>query len=106
MEKAAMENLHSGPFRNDFVDHFKGDETGDLSPRQTPGVLYSLANPTPVKEPRLLAWNSELARELGIAEPSEKDLQILGGNKVTPSMIPYANNYAGHQFGNWAGQLG
>ena len=101
-----MENLESARFRNEYVENFRGDETGDLSPRQTPGVLYSLAMPTPVKEPQLLAWNSELAEELEIAEPSEKDIQILGGNKITSTMKPYANNYAGHQFGNWAGQLG
>lgn len=101
-----MENLATGTFKNEFVDAFKGDESGDLSPRQTPGVLYSLAHPTPVKEPQLLAWNHDLAEKLGIAEVTEKDIQILGGNKVTPSMKPYANCYAGHQFGNWAGQLG
>lgn len=101
-----MQQLEHGNFRKDFTETFRGDESGDRSPRQTPGVLYSTALPTPVKEPRLLAWNHELAEELGIAFPSEKDIQILGGNKVTPSMKPYANCYAGHQFGNWAGQLG
>ena len=101
-----MQQLEHGNFRKEFTETFRGDESGDRSPRQTPGVLYSTALPTPVKEPRLLAWNHELAEELGIAFPSEKDIQILGGNKVTPSMKPYANCYAGHQFGNWAGQLG
>ena len=101
-----MQHLELGSFKKEFTETFRGDDSGDLSPRQTPGVLYSTALPTPVKEPRLLAWNHELAEKLGIAAPSEKDIQILGGNKVTPSMKPYANCYAGHQFGNWAGQLG
>lgn len=101
-----MQQLEHGNFRKEFTETFRGDESGDRSPRQTPGVLYSTALPTPVKEPHLLAWNRELAEELDIAFPSEKDIQILGGNKVTPSMKPYANCYAGHQFGNWAGQLG
>ena len=101
-----MQSLSSKNFRNDFVSRFKGDESGDLSPRQTPGVVYSKAIPTPVKEPRLLAWSHDLSRELQIADPKDEDVEILAGNKITASMDPYAARYAGHQFGNWAGQLG
>jgi uncharacterized protein YdiU (UPF0061 family) len=102
-----MESLSAKRYKNNFVETFEGDESGDLSPRQTPGVLYSKAVPTPVKEPKLLAWSDELAQELGINKPeSEEDINILGGNLITTSMYPYAACYAGHQFGNWAGQLG
>jgi len=101
-----MKNLSTKAFKNEFVTAFYGDETGNLQPRQTPGVLYSKAIPTPVKNPELLAWSDELAGELHIQKPNEKDILILGGNLVTPSMYPYAACYAGHQFGNWAGQLG
>src|SRR5690606_4609169 len=79
---------------------------GDLHPRQTPGMLYSKAVPTAVRKPELIAWSAELADSLGIAEPNHDDIQVLGGNLVTPTMYPYAACYAGHQFGNWAGQLG
>lgn len=101
-----MQQLHKGTFKNEFVAHFPGDESGDQHPRQTPGVLWSKAQPTPVAQPRLLAWSEALAAELGIAPPTEEDIQVLGGNKITPSMHPYAACYAGHQFGAWAGQLG
>jgi len=102
-----MQNLLTTTYKNDFVQTFDGDDSGDLQPRQTPGVLYSKAVPTPVKQPRLLAWSDELARELGIAKPADqKEIDILGGNLVTASMYPYAACYAGHQFGHWAGQLG
>lgn len=101
-----MKHLSKKAFKNEFVTRFDGDETGNLQPRQTPGVLYSKAIPTPVKNPELLAWSDELAAELQIEKPDEKDILILGGNLVTPSMYPYAACYAGHQFGNWAGQLG
>ncbi len=30
----------------------------------------------------------------------------MSGNRVLPGMDPYATCYGGHQFGNWAGQLG
>ena len=102
-----MESLSSKTYKNEFVSSFEGDESGDLTPRQTPGVLYSKAIPTPVKAPTLLGWSAELAKQLGIQKPTEqKDVDILGGNYVAPSMYPYAACYAGHQFGNWAGQLG
>ncbi|WP_424494941.1 protein adenylyltransferase SelO [Salinimicrobium sp. GXAS 041] len=101
-----MQNLVHKDFRNSFVNNFKGDESGDLSPRQTPGVLYSKAIPTPVKQPKLLAWSQDLAAQLKIAMPTKEDIEVLSGNKITASMYPYAARYAGHQFGNWAGQLG
>lgn len=102
-----MQQLSKKEYKNRFVNTFEGDDSGDLHPRQTPGVLYSKAMPTPVIKPKLLAWSDELAQELGIQKPaSQADIDILGGNLVTPSMQPYAACYAGHQFGNWAGQLG
>ena len=102
-----MQNLHTKEYKNRFVEHFEGDESGNLMPRQTPGVFYSKAIPTPVSKPKLLAWSDELARELGIEKPgSQQEIDILAGNHTTPSMYPYAARYGGHQFGNWAGQLG
>lgn len=101
-----MENLSSKVFKTKFVDAFPGDDSGNTRPRQTPGVLYSKALPTPVHEPNLIAWSADLADSLGIAEPNPDDIKVLGGNLVTPTMYPYAACYAGHQFGNWAGQLG
>lgn len=101
-----MKHLKDKQYSSEFVGNFPGDESGDLSPRQTPGVLYSKAVPTPVSEPNIIAWSEELAEEMGIAEPDKEDIKILAGNTVTASMKPYAACYAGHQFGNWAGQLG
>src|SRR5690606_6021426 len=81
--------------------------SGDLRSRQTPGALYSLTEPTHVKDPQLIAWSEELAQELGLKRPaSAEEIAVFGGNSTTPSMRPYAACYAGHQFGNWAGQLG
>ncbi|MGZ5255112.1 MAG: protein adenylyltransferase SelO [Flavitalea sp.] len=101
-----MASLSKGNYRNEFVENFPGDLSGKKQPRQTPGVLYSLVNPTAVEKPQLIAWSDPLARDLGIESPNEDDIQILGGNQVAEGMKPYAACYAGHQFGNWAGQLG
>jgi len=102
-----MKNINDIIFKNEFVENFTGDNSGDRRPRQTPGMFYSKALPTPVSKVTLLAWSNELAEELEINKPaSQKEIDLLGGNEVLPSMQPYAASYAGHQFGNWAGQLG
>jgi uncharacterized protein YdiU (UPF0061 family) len=38
--------------------------------------------------------------------PTGIEAKVLGGNAVLPGMQPYAARYGGHQFGQWAGQLG
>jgi serine/tyrosine/threonine adenylyltransferase len=102
-----MKNINETEFRNDFIRHFPGDETGNKMPRQTPGKFYSKTLPTPVAKVSLLAWSDKLGEQLEISKPrTQKEIDILGGNEVTASMYPYAACYAGHQFGNWAGQLG
>jgi len=102
-----MQYLSEKHYNNRFVSTFDGDQSGDLRSRQTPGVLYARANPTPVGNPSLLAWSEDVADELEIAgPPTPQDIEILAGNRITASMKPYASCYAGHQFGNWAGQLG
>ena len=107
MKKGTQKTISTAAFKNEFVSAFPGDDTGSLVPRQTPGVLYSTAVPTPVKEPKLIAWSEPLANELGLERPKDKkDIAVLGGNLVTEGMKPYAARYGGHQFGSWAGQLG
>ena len=102
-----MKDLKEAQFQNEFVEQFPGDHSGEKRSRQTPGVLYSTVQPTPVRSPELIAWSEELASELGLASPSDPtSIGVLAGNHVLPSMKPYAACYAGHQFGNWAGQLG
>lgn len=92
-----MKSLLSSNYKNDFVDNFPGDLTGSIQPRQTPGVLFSKAIPTPVEKVSLLAWSEELATELGIQKPAnQQEIDILGGNFVAEAMKPYAACYAGH----------
>lgn len=64
--------------------------------------------PSPVAAPKLLGWSDDLAAELQIQRPgTDSDwLAALAGNQLIEGMQPYASCYGGHQFGNWAGQLG
>ncbi len=101
-----MFKLH---FDNAFVRDLPGDPEHGARVRQVDGALYSLVSPTPVTAPRLLAYSAEMAASLGFSESevgSADFAQVFGGNALTDGMQPYAANYGGHQFGNWAGQLG
>jgi uncharacterized protein YdiU (UPF0061 family) len=89
-----------------FVSRLPGDPQRANFTRMVPGAAYSEVSPTPVRAPALVGWSDRLAEELGIARPSPAALEILAGNRVLPAMRPYAARYGGHQFGQWAGQLG
>jgi len=101
--------LGSLRFDNAFVRDLPGDPESGSRRRQVHGALYSRVNPAPVVAPRVLAWSREVAAMLGI-DPREVEspefAQVFGGNALVEGMEPYAANYGGHQFGNWAGQLG
>ncbi len=96
-------------FDNAFVNQLPADPESGPRLRQVHGALYSRIDPTPVAAPRLLAHAHEVASLLGISEADIAEpafAQIFGGNALAQGMQPYAANYGGHQFGQWAGQLG
>jgi uncharacterized protein YdiU (UPF0061 family) len=96
-------------FDNRFVRELPADPSRDPRPRQVFGAAYSLVDPTPVAEPRLLAHSAEVAAELGLdgaAVRAPDFAAAFGGNRLLPGMQGYAACYGGHQFGHWAGQLG
>ena len=97
-------------FDNRFVAELPGEEGPERAvPRQVRGACWSPISPTPVREPRLLAHSPEVAGLLGLPEEtvhSPEFASVFGGNGLIVGMRPYAACYGGHQFGNWAGQLG
>ena len=96
-------------FDNAFVRELPGDPEQGPRPRQVEGALYSHVRPTAVDAPRLLAHSAEMAASLGFSEAdvaSPEFAAVFSGNLLLDGMQPYAANYGGHQFGNWAGQLG
>ena len=65
--------------------------------------------PTPVTAPQLLAHASAVAELIGLdasAIATTEFAEVFGGNRLMDGMQPYAARYGGHQFGQWAGQLG
>ena len=96
-------------FDNRLLRELPGDDDTRNQPRQVFGALWSAVQPTPVGAPRLLAYSAEMARELGLDGDdlgSPQWLAALAGNALLPGMSAYATCYGGHQFGNWANQLG
>ncbi len=92
-----------------FVTSLPGDPLTTNSTRQVRGAAYSRVEPTPVANPTVLAASPEMAEELGLdsgAIASDEFAAAMGGNLTLDGMQPYAACYGGHQFGNWAGQLG
>lgn len=96
-------------FDNRFTRELPQDPITENHTRQVSDALWSLAKPTPVKNPQLLAYSPEVAAMLGLTASDMQDpelIQTLGGNGSLTGMMTYATRYGGHQFGHWAGQLG
>jgi len=96
-------------FDNRFLRDLPGDTDRHNAPRQVFGACWSPVDPTPVAAPTLLAHSREVAAALGLDEPAmaaPEMLAALAGNALLPGMAAYASCYGGHQFGQWAGQLG
>jgi serine/tyrosine/threonine adenylyltransferase len=71
---------------------------------ELPQIFYSHEVPTPVREPRLAAFNRPLAAMLGLELDALEGLEgaaILAGNVVPEGGRPIAQAYAGHQFGHF-----
>ncbi|MBS0199857.1 MAG: YdiU family protein [Proteobacteria bacterium] len=101
-----MANLR---FDNSFLGALPGDPDHRNSVREVRGALWSEVMPTLVAAPKLLAHSPEMAAILGFSEEevvSAEFAQLFAGNRLVDGMRPYASNYGGHQFGQWAGQLG
>ncbi|MFO0062188.1 MAG: protein adenylyltransferase SelO family protein, partial [Planctomyces sp.] len=103
----SLQSLDLTEFHRRFVDGLPGDSEPANFRRQVRGAAYSRVLPTPVSAPRLLAWSEDLAATLGLPLiPDDSAADVLSGNRLLPGMDPFAMCYGGHQFGNWAGQLG
>ncbi|HUF96858.1 MAG TPA: YdiU family protein [Ilumatobacter sp.] len=72
------------------------------------GGLYADAVPTAAIEPRLVAFNDEVATALGLdgAALRAHGAEYFSGNQLLPGAQPIAQAYAGHQFGSFNPGLG
>mmetsp|Transcript_27404 Transcript_27404/g.26199 ORF Transcript_27404/g.26199 Transcript_27404/m.26199 type:complete len:691 (+) Transcript_27404:27-2099(+) len=89
--------------------------------RQVPNAIFSRCQPTPVNSPDLIACSVDALKLLGLeisddqksaspdklSDATRKMLEeYFSGNVLLPGSETSAHVYCGHQFGNFAGQLG
>jgi len=101
-----MKNLK---INNRFTAELPADvnETNEI--RQVSNALFSYVNPVQPSNPVLIHASESVAELVGISKDeiqSESFLNVFSGKEILPETRPFAMCYAGHQFGNWAGQLG
>ena len=95
--------------KHPFINELPADPITKNYRRQVKDACFSFVNPKQTSKPKLLHSSDEMASTLGISPTdllSEEFLSIMTGNTVMPNTKPYAMCYGGHQFGQWAGQLG
>lgn len=101
-----MKNLK---INNRFTAELPADSDLTNEIRQVKDTLFSYVNPTKPLDPKLIHASEEVAELVGITRDeinTEEFLNVFSGKEILPDTKPYAMCYAGHQFGNWAGQLG
>lgn len=103
------ENLLKLKFDNRFINELPADPESRNFPRQVYHACYSPVNPTAVSKPELVAVSTDTAKLLDLTDidlNSSLFVDVFSGNTLLNGMEPFASCYGGHQFGQWAGQLG
>ncbi len=96
-------------FDNRFIAQLPADSVTDNYCRSVSHAAYSYVQPAVSRNPSLIAVSEQLAESLGFTTGdlrSAEFAQIMTGNRLLDGMAPYSLCYGGHQFGQWAGQLG
>ncbi|MHC6185090.1 protein adenylyltransferase SelO [Acinetobacter sp. X9] len=72
-----------------------------------PSKLFHVQQPSPLRGAKAGHFNNALADELQWSEDDKNAwVEICSGQRTFPEFPSLAMVYAGHQFGQWAGQLG
>lgn len=77
--------------------------------RQLPEMLWRRVSLSPVPDPSLFALNEMLAGHMGLDATwlaSSEGIAMLAGCRMPPGVMPVAQAYAGHQFGQFVPSLG
>ncbi|XDV28989.1 hypothetical protein PO909_032173 [Leuciscus waleckii] len=97
-------------FENVALKQLPLDPSTEPGVRQVRGACFSRVQPTPLKNPKFVSVSGPALALLGLdADEVLKDPlgpEYLSGSKVLPGSEPAAHCYCGHQFGQFAGQLG
>ena len=94
---------------NTFNKELPSDPNSENSRRQVFEATHSYVTPKTPSKAKLIHASKAMLKAIGLESndiDSKDFLDIFSGAKTYPKTKPYAMAYAGHQFGNWAGQLG
>src|SRR5690606_3062509 len=95
--------------RDTFNKELPADPVLENTRRQVYKACFSFVSPKSTSRPQMIHVSSNMLENLGLSVNdgrSTEFLEVFTGNAVLPKTRPYAMCYGGHQFGNWAGQLG
>lgn len=107
---ASRSPLERLDFDNVVLKKLPLDPSEDPGVRQVKGACFSRVKPQPLTNPHFVAVSHKAMELLGLSgeEVMNDPLgpEYLSGSKVMPGSEPAAHCYCGHQFGQFAGQLG
>nr|XP_012780015.1 selenoprotein O [Maylandia zebra] len=107
MSRSSLERLE---FDNVALKKLPLDPSEEQGVRQVKGACFSRVTPQPLTKPRFVAVSHQAQALLGLdGEEVVNDPlgpEYLSGSKVMPGSEPAAHCYCGHQYGQFAGQLG
>lgn len=95
--------------KDTFNKKLPADKILENSRRQVLDACFSFVEPKKTANPTLIHVSKEMLEEIGLTKEDAKSdefLAVFSGNKILENTHPFAMCYGGHQFGNWAGQLG
>jgi uncharacterized protein YdiU (UPF0061 family) len=92
---------------NTFTEQLPGEKNTENYSRQVHHACYSFVHPKPPVKPELIHHSKEVLQSVGLENSSTAELtEFLSGATILAASKPFAMCYGGHQFGQWAGQLG
>jgi len=92
--------------RSDFTGALPGETRTANYPHQVYDSVWSKTQPTPASSPKLVSHIEEMTQMLGVDTNEPEIAARFTGSMLDDTQVPYSTRYGGHQFGNWAGQLG
>ena len=105
----AVTRLDDLAWDNSFTRELPADENPTNRVRQVHEAAFSRVMPVATESPTLIAASDEMLEIFGLDPTIVNDetfVKAITGNSVPHGSDPHAMCYGGHQFGNWAGQLG
>ncbi len=95
--------------KDTFNTELPADPVAENFVRQVSSAAFSYAAPTKPKNPTLVHYSPQMLEAVGLTAEDAKSaefLNVFSGAAIYENTKPFAMCYAGHQFGNFAGQLG